>query len=84
MTDKKIGHRFTAGVSGNPLGRPRNAGNADRAGKIRVSLERNIAAVIDVVIKAALSGDIDAARLLIETYGLSDRISVSEPDVKVD
>ena len=84
MTDKKVGHRFKAGVSGNPLGRPRNALNADRAGKIRVSLERNIAAVIDVVIKAALSGDIDAARLLIETYGLSDRISVSEPDVKVD
>ena len=81
MTDKKVGHRFTAGVSGNPAGRPKKSG-VDKLTKLKEAIDKNISSVFYKVLEAALNGDVEAARLIFEAYGLSDRILASESDLK--
>ena len=88
MTEKKVGSRlrngyFKKGVSGNPLGRPKQTEDIKKA-RIQDALEKNIVGIFFKVLDNAIAGDVEAARLVFELYGLADRISVSEPDVKVD
>ena len=52
--------------------------------RIQDALEKNIIGIFFKVLDNAIAGDVEAARLVFELYGLADRISVSEPDVKVD
>ncbi len=55
--------KWEAGVSGNPKGRPRGSGEV---GKIRAAISERLPEVIDVLVQRALSGDVSAARLLLE------------------
>ena len=54
--------RFQPGQSGNPAGRPRGAGTL---GKLRAAIERDAPGIIDRLVKAALSGDTQAAGILL-------------------
>ena len=56
--------RFKKGVSGNPTGRP--AGVKNNATKLRESLEGKGQQIAQVVIDAAMNGDMTAAKLVIE------------------
>ena len=53
---------FAPGVSGNPKGRPRNAG---QLGALRKRIEARTPEIIDRLVEAALSGDVQAASVLI-------------------
>lgn len=53
---------FAPGVSGNPKGRPRNAG---QLGALRKRIEDRTPEIIDRLVQAALSGDVQAASVLI-------------------
>ena len=53
---------FAPGVSGNPRGRPRNAG---QLGALRKRIEARTPEIIDRLVQAALSGDVQAASVLI-------------------
>ncbi len=53
---------FAPGVSGNPKGRPRNAG---QLGALRKRIEAQTPAIIDRLVESALSGDVQAASVLI-------------------
>lgn len=53
---------WAKGVSGNPRGRRPDAAIA----KARVKLARSLPAILDVVIQAALAGDLAAAKLVVE------------------
>ena len=85
MSESKKTHSgcFKKGVSGNPLGRPKQTEDIKKA-RIQDALEKNIVGIFFKVLDNAIAGDVEAARLVFELYGLADRISVSEPDVKVD
>ena len=74
---KKIGHRFTAGVSGNPAGRPKKSG-VDKLTKLKEAIDKNISSVFYKVLEAALNGDVEAARLIFDAYGLHDRLADKE------
>ena len=56
--------KFEPGTSGNPVGRPKGA--ADRRNQFRDVVGDRISGVVDVVICAALSGDITACKLLLD------------------
>jgi hypothetical protein len=60
----KMDTRFKKGFSGNPAGRPR--GSTNKATAFRVELERHGPAVLEVVVNAALKGDLTAARIVID------------------
>ena len=53
---------FAPGVSGNPRGRPRNAG---QLGALRKRIEAQTPAIIDRLAEAALAGDTQAAGILL-------------------
>ena len=53
---------FAPGVSGNPKGRPRNAG---QLGALRKRIEARTPEIIDRLVESALSGDVQAASVLI-------------------
>ena len=53
---------FAPGVSGNPRGRPRNAG---QLGALRKRIEARTPEIIDRLVESALSGDVQAASVLI-------------------
>ena len=53
---------FAPGVSGNPKGRPRNAG---QLGALRKRIEAQTPAIIDRLAEAALAGDTQAAGILL-------------------
>ena len=74
---KKIGHRFTAGVSGNPAGRPKKSG-VDKLTKLKEAIDKNISSVFYKVLEAALNGDVQAAGLIFYAYGLHDRLADKE------
>lgn len=64
--------RFPAGVSGNPGGRPKGSKNKSTLlreameQKVDCKLSREIPQVLDVVIRAAKSGDMSAAKMLLD------------------
>ena len=76
---KKIDSKFKAGVSGNPLGRPKQTEEIKMA-KVRDALDKSIDAIFYKVLDSALAGDIQAAGLIFETYGLRDRLTGKEAD----
>ena len=55
--------KWEPGVSGNPKGRPPGSGEV---AKMRAAISERLPEVIDVLVQKALSGDISAARLLLE------------------
>lgn len=59
------------GQSGNPRGRRPDAAVA----KARIKLARSLPAILDVVINAALAGDLAACKLIIERL-----IPIARPD----
>jgi len=76
-TGKKIGHRFTAGISGNPAGRPKASG-VDKIAKFKETIDKNINSVFYKVLDSALNGNVEAARLIFDAYGLHDRLTDKE------
>ncbi len=54
---------WSPGQSGNPAGRPRGSGEV---AKIRAGIAERIPEMIDAMMEKALSGDVGAARLLME------------------
>lgn len=63
MTEPKKRGRWKAGESGNPKGRPRGAGEI---GKLRASISEHLPQIIGQLVTAAIGGDTQAARLLLE------------------
>ena len=58
----RSGSSWAKGQSGNPAGR-----KADSAvSKARLKLARSLPAIIDVVVKSALAGDLSACKLILE------------------
>ena len=55
---------FPPGVSGNPKGRPK--GIVDKRQALRQRLGKQAADILETVIQAALKGDIDACKLVLE------------------
>ena len=68
---------FKKGVSGNLHGRPKETGAIKKA-RIQDALEKNIIGVFFKVLDNAIAGDIEAARLVFELYGLADRLAEKE------
>lgn len=67
----KSGSSWQPGQSGNPRGRRPDAAIA----KARLKLARSLPAILNVVIQAALAGDLAAAKLIIERL-----IPIARPD----
>ncbi|MBS0346601.1 MAG: hypothetical protein JSR69_09075, partial [Proteobacteria bacterium] len=65
MTERKKAppHAWKPGQSGNPKGRPAGAGEVAR---LRAAIAGNVPAILESLTTAALSGDVQAARLLLE------------------
>lgn len=56
--------KFKAGESGNPKGRPKTVPST--VGGLREAIAKQVPQIIDVLVKQALAGDVQAARVLIE------------------
>ena len=54
---------FKKGKSGNPAGRPRGSGRAD---KLRRAIEGDLEGIIKAMVTAARDGDVSAAKLLLD------------------
>lgn len=65
MTERKKAppHAWKPGQSGNPKGRPAGAGEV---AKLRAAIAGSVPAILESLTTAALSGDVQAARLLLE------------------
>jgi Family of unknown function (DUF5681) len=63
MTNPKRPGRWKAGESGNPAGRKPGSGEV---AKMRAAMAEHVPALVTVLVERALSGDIGAARLLLE------------------
>ncbi len=79
MSESKKTHSgcFKKGVSGNPLGRPKQTEDIKKA-RIQDALEKNIIGIFFKVLDNAIAGDIEAARLVFDLYGLADRLAEKE------
>ncbi len=55
--------RWKPGQSGNPRGRPKGTSTAD---KLRAAIEGDLPEILEAMIQSAKSGDVGAARLLLE------------------
>ena len=62
-TKKPSAHAWAKGVSGNPKGRPPGAGEV---AKLRAAIAGQVPAILQSLTAAALAGDVQAARLLLE------------------
>lgn len=56
-------HAWKPGQSGNPAGRPANAG---KVAKLREAIAADVPAILQTIIEQAKAGDMQAARILIE------------------
>ena len=63
MATRKSATTWRPGQSGNPAGRPKGSGEV---GKLRASIAGQVPAILDRLAAMALSGDVQAARLLLE------------------
>ncbi len=61
MTARKSNGQFKSGKSGNPKGRP-----STNIGALRNQLSENIQQVINIVLNAALEGDLQACKMLLD------------------
>jgi len=61
MTDRLPDGRFRAGKSGNPSGRPKT-----KSARVRVILAEHEEDIVKVVLDAALAGDLQAAKLVLD------------------
>lgn len=71
---------FPPGVSGNPKGRPK--GVIDKRQALRQRLGKDAAKIIEKVIARALSGDMDACKLILER--LIPRLKSEHPPFSVE
>ena len=55
--------KFLPGQSGNPNGRPKGTGTI---AKLREAIQEEIPEIIDTLVSAAKSGDVSAAKILID------------------
>ena len=62
-TKKPPAHAWAKGVSGNPKGRPPGAGEVAR---LRAAIAGQVPAILQSLTAAAMAGDVQAARLLLE------------------
>lgn len=60
---KKRPGRWKPGESGNPAGKPKGVGEV---AKLRAAIADKVPAILDSLLERALSGDVGAARLLLE------------------
>lgn len=63
MTNSKSPGRWKSGESGNPAGRKPGSGEV---AKLRAAMAEHVPALVTVLVERAMSGDIGAARLLLE------------------
>ena len=63
MTNPKRPGRWKSGESGNPAGRKPGSGEV---AKLRAAMAEHVPALLTVLVERAMSGDIGAARLLLE------------------
>lgn len=61
MSDRKKNGQFSPGKSGNPKGRPKS-----ESASVRKLLSQHSEAVVDVVTKAALDGDLQACKIILD------------------
>lgn len=77
---KRNPNLWKPGQSGNPKGRP--PGSPDKRGRFRRAIQEHGDAIVNVVVKAALEGDLQAAKLCIDR--LAPPIKPSAETVEVD
>src|SRR5450830_798359 len=63
MSEMKKKKGWDAGVSGNPKGRPTGTGSV---AKLRKVIEQQMPELLNVLMQKAMTGDVSAAKLLIE------------------
>lgn len=63
MTTRKSPTGWAKGKSGNPKGRPPGVG---QIAQLRAAIESSVPGILDSMVASALSGDVAAARLLLE------------------
>ena len=63
MTENKKAGRWQPGKSGNPRGKPPGTGELQ---KLRTAIGEHVPAIIEQLATAAIAGDVQAARLILE------------------
>lgn len=78
---KRNPHLWKPGQSGNPKGRP--PGLPDKRGRFRRAIQEHGDAIVNVVVKAALGGDLQAAKLCIDRLAPPIRPSAEPVEVEL-
>lgn len=64
MTTEKRDTRWKPGQSGNPKGKPKGSGR--QIADLRAAIDEHVPAIVVQLVRAAINGDVPAARLLLE------------------